>query len=132
MENSLNQNMDNIIKEYLSFLKDIKKLSNNTLQAYRRDINKFKKYVEENEIDYLKVTNDDIEKYNDSIKLNGMKTSTISISLSTLRSFYSFLVRKKIVNEDPTEKVDAPKIEKKSTNDINLWGNRIITITTKY
>lgn len=114
MENSLNQNMDGIIKDYIDFLKDIKKLSNNTLQAYKRDIKKFKKYIEENDIDYLKVTNEDIEKYNDYIKVNGMKPSTISRSLATLRSYYSFLVRKKLVDEDPTEKVDAPKIEKKA------------------
>ena len=45
--------MDKQIKLFLEFLKNDKKLSDNTLQSYRRDILQFEKYIEQNDINYL-------------------------------------------------------------------------------
>ena len=47
--------MEKQIKLFLEFLQNDKKLSDNTLQSYKRDINQFEKYVEENQINYIKV-----------------------------------------------------------------------------
>ena len=40
------EEMQEVIKEYIEYLKATKKLSDNTLQAYRRDINKYQVYLE--------------------------------------------------------------------------------------
>ena len=48
--------MEKQVKLFLDFLKDDKKLSDNTLQSYRRDIEQYEKYVSDNKINYLKVT----------------------------------------------------------------------------
>ena len=47
--------MEKQVKLFLDFLKDDKKLSDNTLQSYRRDIEQYEKYVSDNKINYLKV-----------------------------------------------------------------------------
>ncbi len=105
--------MDKQIKLFLQFLQRDKKLSDNTLQSYRRDILQYEKYVENNEINYIKVTEEDIKKYLKELKRIGKKTSTISRSLASIRSFYQFLVKTKKVKGDPTANVQSPKIEKR-------------------
>ena len=49
--------MEKQIKLFLEFLQNDKKLSDNTLQSYKRDINQFEKYVEENQINYINISN---------------------------------------------------------------------------
>ena len=55
--------MEKQVKLFLDFLKDDKKLSDNTLQSYRRDIEQYEKYVSDNKINYLKVTEETILEY---------------------------------------------------------------------
>lgn len=105
--------MDKQIKLFLEFLQKDKKLSDNTLQSYRRDILQFERYLEINDINYTKVTEEDIEDYIEYVKKEGKKSSTISRNLATLRSFYQFLMRNKKVKIDPTLGLQAPKIEKR-------------------
>ncbi len=105
--------MDKQIKLFLEFLQKDKRLSDNTLQSYRRDILQFERYLEINDINYTKVTDEDIENYIQYVKKEGKKASTISRNLATIRSFYQFLLRNKKVKVDPTLGLQAPKIEKR-------------------
>ena len=106
--------MEKQIKLFLEFLKNDKRLSENTLQSYRRDVTQFENYINQNNMDYLTVTEEDIKKYLESLDKMNKKTSTISRNLSSIRSYYQFLMRTKKVSEDPTEKISSPKIEKKA------------------
>ncbi len=105
--------MDKQIKLFLEFLQNDKKLSENTLQSYRRDILQYEKYLNGSKSNYLKVTEDDIQDYMEELKKVGKKTSTISRNLATIRSFYQFLLRVKKVKDDPTLRMQSPKIEKR-------------------
>ena len=55
--------MEKHIKLFLEFLQDDKKLSNNTLQSYRRDIEQYRDYIQNNKINYLKVDGEDLQEY---------------------------------------------------------------------
>ena len=105
--------MEKQIKLFLDFLQNSKKLSDNTLQSYRRDITQYEDYINKSKLDYLKIQNEDIKSYLNGLKEIGKKTSTISRNLATIRSFYQYLVRTKKVKEDPTAGVQSPKIEKR-------------------
>ena len=105
--------MNEQIKLFLSFLQNDKKLSDNTLQSYRRDITQFESYIEENQIDYTKVSEKDVKDYLDYLQDIGKKSSTVSRNLASIRSFYQYLVRTKKVLVDPTNNIQAPKIEKR-------------------
>ena len=104
--------MEKQVKLFLSFLKDDKKLSENTLQSYRRDIEQYEKYVSENKINYLKVTEETITDYMEYLREENKKESTISRSLASIRSFYQYLIRTKKIKKDPTSKIESPKINK--------------------
>lgn len=105
--------MDKQIKLFLEFLQNDKKLSNNTLQSYKRDIMQFRNYVNANNINYAKAKEEDIKNYLKELQKEGKKTSTASRSLASIRSFYQFLLRTKKAKADPTVSIQSPKIEKK-------------------
>ena len=105
--------MNEQIKLFLKFLQNDKKLSDNTLQSYKRYISQFEKYVEENQIDYIKVDEKNVKDYLVYLQEIGKKSSTVSRNLASIRSFYQFLVRNKKVLVDPTNSIQAPKIEKR-------------------
>ncbi len=105
--------MEKQIKLFLEFLEYDKKLSANTLQSYKRDINQYEEYINKNGLNYLKIDNEDINKYFEKLKEMNKKTSTISRNLATIRSFYQFLVKSKKIKKDPTIGVQSPKVEKK-------------------
>ena len=108
--------MEKQVKLFLDFLKDDKKLSDNTLQSYRRDIEQYGKYVSENKINYLKVTQETIIDYMEYLREEDKKESTISRSLASIRSFYQYLIRVKKVKNDPTLAIESPKITKRIPN----------------
>ena len=105
--------MEKQIKLFLEFLENDKKLSSNTLQSYKRDITQYQEYIDKNGLNYLKIDNEDIDKYFENLKAMNKKTSTISRNLATIRSFYQFLLRTKKIKKDPTIGVQSPKVEKK-------------------
>ena len=117
--------MEKQIKLFLEFLQKDKKLSKNTLQSYNRDILQFSKYVNDNGLNYSKITEDDVKKYLKYLKKIGKKPSTISRNLATIRSFYQYLIRTRKINQDPTLKIKSPKIEKRvpsvlTSDEVNL------------
>ena len=69
--------MEKQIKLFLEFLENDKKLSQNTLQSYKRDITQYQEYIDKNGLNYLKIDNEDIEKYFKALKMLNKKTSTI-------------------------------------------------------
>ncbi len=106
--------MDKQIKLFLEFLEKDKKLSNNTLQSYKRDILQYQEYVNKNGLNFLKIDTDGLDAYFEHLKSLNKKTSTISRNLATIRSFYQFLVRNKKIKKDPSIGVQSPKVEKKA------------------
>ena len=105
--------MEKQIKQFLDFLQNEKRVSNNTLQSYSRDIHQYENYVSQNRINYAKVDSQKINEYLKHLQDIGKKTSTISRNLASIRSFYQYLVRIKKIKHDPTENIQSPKVEKR-------------------
>ena len=108
--------MEKQVKLFLDFLRDDKKLSDNTLQSYRRDIEQYERYVDANKINYIKATEETILEYMEYLRKENKKESTISRSLASIRSFYQYLIRIKKVKKDPTMTIESPKITKRVPN----------------
>ena len=106
--------MEKQIKLFLEFLQNDKKVSDNTLQSYRRDIVYYNKYLEANRMNYVKMKEEDIKDYLGHLQEIGKKSSTVSRNLASIRSFYQFLIRNKKVKLDPTNNIQSPKVEKKA------------------
>ena len=105
--------MEKQIKQFLDFLQNEKRVSNNTLQSYSRDIYQYENYLSQNHINYLKVDAKQINDYLKHLQAVGKKTSTVSRNLASIRSFYQYLIRIKKIKRDPTENIQSPKVEKR-------------------
>ena len=105
--------MERQLKFFFNFLAEDKKLSDNTLQSYKRDLKQFKKYLEDCEIHYNRVKEEDIKDYIKEMQEEGKKASSISRSIASIRSFYQFVVKNKKMKVDPTLNIQSPKIEKR-------------------
>lgn len=108
--------MEEQLNLFFKFLENEKKVSTNTLQSYKRDIKQFEKYIKNNEEDYIKLTEEGIKTYIKYMQEIGKKPSTISRGLASIRSFYQYEVKNKVVKKDPTEGIQSPKIEKRVPN----------------
>ena len=107
--------MEKQLKQFFKFLENDKKVSNNTLQSYKRDLEQYKNYIITKDLKYNKVEEKDIKEYlNFLVEEENKKPSTISRMIASIRSFYQYEVKNKKVSFDPTEKVQSPKIEKKA------------------
>jgi len=106
--------MDEQIEQFLNFIKDEKKLSDNTFQSYRRDIMQYEQYLNLNHLEYEKIEENEVKGYLDYLNNLNKKPTTISRHLASIRLFYQYLLKNNIVQQDPTSNVQAPKIEKKA------------------
>jgi len=105
--------MERQLKLFFEFLENEKKLSDNTLQSYKRDLKQFRRFLESYSLHYNKVSEDDMNLYIKELQENGKKASSISRAIASIRSFYQFALKRKKVKKDPTANVKSPKIEKR-------------------
>ena len=105
--------MEKQLKLFFDFLENDKKLSDNTLQSYKRDLKQYNEYIESNKINYSKATEEDMKGYIKSLQEIGKKPSTISRCIASIRSFYQYELKNKKVKNDPTNSIQSPKIEKR-------------------
>ncbi len=105
--------MEEQLNLFFGFLENDKKVSLNTLQSYKRDLKQFEKYIEDNGENYVEITDDGIKEYISHMQEIGKKPSTISRGLASIRSFYQYEAKNKVVEKDPTEGIQSPKIEKR-------------------
>ncbi|MBO6243186.1 MAG: site-specific tyrosine recombinase XerD [Clostridia bacterium] len=105
--------MEKQLKLYYEFLENEKKLSDNTLQSYKRDLKQFKNYIEQEGKNYNKLEEKDIKDYIGYLQKVGKKPSTISRCIASIRSFYQYELKHKKVKQDPTDNIQSPKIEKR-------------------
>ena len=105
--------MEKQLKLFFEFLENDKKLSNNTLQSYKRDLKQFRRYIEGCEVAYNKVDEEVMQNYIEYLEELGKKPSTISRCIASIRSFYQYVLKKGKVKKDPTRSLQSPKIEKR-------------------
>jgi len=105
------------IEDYLIYLKIDKSYSNNTIETYLININRFFEYCKNNNIDIINVEYIDLLNYLTYLKKEyNYKSKSINTIISCLKSYYSFLLSDKHINNNPTSLLKSPKIEKKLPN----------------
>lgn len=120
--------MNGFLDEYEIYLTDEKQLSPNTLECYMRDIHQYIIFLEDRELYDIRATKiSHIQEYMDNIKKQGVSSSTILRKLSSLRSYYGFLMQKNYIKEDPTANLERPKNKRKLPNVLTVQEvNRLL------
>ena len=96
------------IDDFLEYLLVVKKHSNNTIINYRVDLCEFFDYNG----DDINIAKDDINKYLMFLYDNNISKSSIARKLSSLRTFYDYLLKKKIININYFKMLKNPKRDK--------------------
>ena len=104
------QSRVDIIKKYNQYLKLEKGLSLNTLEAYNADITKLLVFLEGENIELLNTTPEDLEQFIAGLHDIGITARSQARIMSGVKSLFSFLMLEKIIEKDPSELIDNPKI----------------------
>lgn len=106
---------DNYKDDYLSFLSLEKSLSKNSLQAYESDFNKLQSFIRKNyrKLDPTALKQDHIEEFLADLYDQGLNARSQARVLSSIKGFYKYLMLEDIIEEDPTELIQGPKLDKK-------------------
>lgn len=104
------QSRVDIIKKYNQYLKLEKGLSLNTLEAYNADITKLLVFLEGENIELLNTTPEDLEQFIAGLHDIGITARSQARIMSGIKSLFSFLMLEKIIEKDPSELIDNPKI----------------------
>jgi integrase/recombinase XerC len=103
-----------ITDSFLDYLRHERNYSERTIVSYGIDLAKFEEYfkgVDEN-VDFTTVDADLVRAWVMSLMEQGYTSTSVNRKLSSLRSFYRFLLKKGIVQADPMLKVVGPKNKK--------------------
>ena len=103
---------DSVLRRYVQYLCLERSYSKNTLDAYRRDLQKLLIFYADNHIDYRTVTLEQLDQFAGQLREEGIQARSVARILSGIRSFYRFLTLEKEVEQDPTELLESPQIGK--------------------
>lgn len=101
------------LNEYIRELSINKNYSENTIEAYKRDLNEYFSYLKNNNKNYLSIDYDSIRKYLSYLNDKKDTNSTISRKISSLRGFYSYLRLNEKIKNNPFKLINLPKKEQK-------------------
>ena len=104
------QSRVDIIKKYNQYLKLEKGLSLNTLEAYNADITKLLVFLEGENIELLNTTPEDLEQFIAGLHDIGITARSQARIMSGIKSLFGFLMLEKIIEKDPSELIDNPRI----------------------
>lgn len=106
--------MDQMIENFLDYLHTVKKTSENTIMSYGRDLRKWEDYLGSCGISEVEeVKEEDLHAFIRYLEEKKFKSATISRNIASLKAFYHYLFKKRLVKDDITEGLHAPKVEKK-------------------
>ena len=103
---------------FLDYLEFEKNFSINTIVGYKKDINEFISFLDDK-----KITNpeyNDIREYLSYMYDKKYKSKTIARHISSLKSFYKYLFRNEIIDNNPMVLISTPKLEKNLPNYLNI------------
>ena len=103
---------DSNLRSFLNYLLVDKGLSNNTVKAYEADISSFFQWLDNKDLKYKNLQEDHINQYVSFLFQRKMRSSSVNRKISSIKSFYIFLVKRNFVKNSPLNDLVTPKQEK--------------------
>lgn len=104
-----------LIDSFLGYLRFEKACSEKTIQSYGKDLRQFEAFLKENVDKEHSLEQTDADMIREWVSLlmdMGFTSTSVNRKLSSLRSFFKYLIKKNIVTIDPTKKITGPKNKK--------------------
>jgi integrase/recombinase XerD len=111
---------DTSIKGFKSYLQIERSLSDNSVQAYTRDVKKFANYAIPLDLSELKITRENISNFLAEIKDEGISARSQARIISGIKAFYKYLIMEDYLKVNPTELIESPMIGLKLPDTLSL------------
>jgi len=108
------------IKGFKSYLQIERSLSDNSVQAYIRDIKKFANYAIPLKLNELKIQRENISDFLAELKNDGIAARSQARIISGIKAFYKYLIIEDYIKYDPTELIESPKVGFKLPDTLSL------------
>ena len=108
------------IKGFKSYLQIERSLSDNSVQAYIRDIKKFASYAIPLNLNELKITRENISDFLAELKGNNISARSQARIISGIKAYYKYLIMDDYIKFNPTELIESPKIGLKLPDTLSL------------
>jgi len=112
----LNNNLSDILKEFLIYISKERNYSHHTLKAYERDLVKFAKFLElyhsKSLIDLKQVDRGIIRQFMGKEFDEGLSSKTVARRLASIKSFFNYLIQIELIIDSPASHIKSPKVEK--------------------
>ena len=103
-------NITDKVQDFLIYLKYEKQYSSATSKNYSLDLAKFIAYLKDLDIQMIShITSDHIQNYINKLNRSGLIATSLSRKTSSIRSFFNFMIIKKIIKINPSKKIVVPK-----------------------
>lgn len=107
--------MGDTIDLFISYIREVKNVSENTAVSYKRDLIKMSEYFRDQGILSLKKINStNINTYILYLEKNGRAPSSISRTIAAMKSYFHYMLQIGKISKEPTMSVKGPIIEKKT------------------
>jgi integrase/recombinase XerC len=101
------------LERFFNYLSYEKRYSPHTLISYKKDISQYLNFLKDSESDYLIANHLVIRSWIVSLISDGLEPRSINRKISSLKSLYKFLIKEGAIEQNPTLKVQSPKVSKK-------------------
>ena len=101
---------ENLLKRFGRYLKLERGLSANTVEGYTGDVEKLVDFIQAEEPDWSRVTGDDLHRFVCTLQDLGIGARSQARIISGIKSFFGFLKVEKVIDEDPSELIETPKL----------------------
>jgi len=108
------------IKHFKSYLQIERSLSDNSVEAYSRDIRKLASYAIPLEINELKITRENISDFLVQLKNDNISARSQARIVSGIKAFYQYLIMEDYIRYNPTELIETPKVGLKLPDTLSL------------
>ncbi len=109
--------MNSLIEEYINYIYIEKRLSANTKDAYKRDLVSFSTFLDNKKV--VNIKSEDIREYIKYLNEQKEKDKTIARKIVSIRTFFDYLMKNNVINVNPCEKIESPKLKKTLPKTLN-------------
>ncbi len=110
-----------ILLEFITQLNIEKRASPHTVKNYQRDIDQLEQYCTKKEINlWNEVSQTDIRSHIANRHRSGLTSKTIQRELSAIRSFFNFLLKQQLIENNPAQHIKAPKQARKLPKSLDV------------
>jgi integrase/recombinase XerD len=120
-----------ILEQYLNYLRFEKNLSENSIDAYSNDLDRYLEFLKTQAIErFENVEEKHISRLIQILSQVGLATASIARNISSIRSFHRFLLLENVLKKDVSEHIEGPKITRRlpsvlSFEEVDMILNRV-------